>query len=247
MLIEDFQVIPLNQLANGPLTNDSLVVVENPDPDDVNPSAKVLKFRRSSAGDIWAGFWSRLPEPVDMTQNKFVSVKVWKPRLSGIKFKVEGGTTSPATFELASVNDPSEESAWEQFVFHFPDATGTYPIIALLPDFNDPVNLTEDIVIYVDDIIFHPTNPLEQTVVKDPEKLNYTFYPNPVKKTLYLENLEGAESISIINTTGQRLINLNKIQLSTARIDVSALTSGVYMISVYDKDGNATVRKFLKE
>lgn len=247
MVIEDFQVIPLNQLANGTLPTDSLVIVPNPDEDDVNPSAKVLKFRRSSAGDPWAGFWSALPEPVDMTQNKFVSVKVWRPRMSGIKFKVEGGTTNPATFELASVNDPSEESAWEQFVFHFPDATGTYPIIALLPDFNDPVDLTEDIVLYIDDIIFHPTNPLEQTAVKDPEKLNYTFYPNPVKKTLYLDNLDGVESISVINTTGQRLISLRNIRTSSARIDVSALTTGVYMISASDKAGNLTIKKFVKE
>jgi hypothetical protein len=40
-------------------------------------------------------------------------------------------------------------------VFDFSEKTGTYPIIALLPDFVDPVGLTEDIDIYFDDIILN--------------------------------------------------------------------------------------------
>jgi hypothetical protein len=247
IVIEDFQVIPLNQLSNGDLPADSLKIVPNPAPDEVNPSAKVLKFRRSSEGDPWAGFWSELPKPVDMTENKYVLVKVWKPRISDVKFKVEGGTTDPATFELASLNDPSKTEEWEQLVIHFPDATGEYPRIALLPDLIDPVGLTEDIILYVDDIVFSPTNPIEPTGIKDPEKLNYDVYPNPVKSTLYFENLNGAESIAIFNTMGQQVIVYRELKSSTARIDVSSLSSGVYMISVYNRDGKTTVKKIVKE
>jgi hypothetical protein len=42
---------------------------------------------------------------------------------------------------------------WEDIVFDFSSITGTYPIIALMPDFNDPVDLDADITLYFDDII----------------------------------------------------------------------------------------------
>lgn len=248
IVIEDFQVIPLNQLSNSDLPNDSLKIVPNPAPDTVNSSAKVLKFRRSSAGDVWAGFWGRVPDSVNLTDNKFILVKVWKPRVSEVKFKVEGGTTTPATFELASVRPQTLTEAWEELVFHFPDATGLYPIIAMLPDFNDPVGLDEDIIIYIDDITLSPQDPGEEpTGVKNSEKLNYTFYPNPARRMLYLENLEGAETIAIFNSSGQRVLVRSGLKSATARIDISGLGSGVYMLSVYDKSGNATIRKFVKE
>lgn len=247
IVIEDFQVIPLNQLANGDLPNDSLKIVPNPAPDDVNPSAKVLKFRRSSTGAVFAGFWSPLPEAVDLTDNKYVLVKVWKPRVSELKFKVEGGTTTPATFELASVRPQTLTEEWEEIVFHFPDATGTYPIIGMLPDFMDPVGLDEDIVLYIDDIIFSPTDPGgEPTGVKLPEALNFIFYPNPAKRILNIENLDGASHLAIFNAAGQKVLVRNGLT-SSVRIDVSALSKGVYMISVYTKEGNATIKKFVKE
>jgi len=251
-VIEDFEdttaVIPLTQLSNGTLPDDSLVVVPNPAPDDVDTSANVLRFRRSSTGDIWAGFWSETPEPVDMTENKYVSIKVWKPRISGVKFKVEGGTTDPTFFELPSLSPQTKTEEWEELVFHFPNATGTYTRIAVLPDFNEPVGLTEDIVLYVDEIVFHPTDPTaEPTTVNDPDKSDFTVYPNPVTGTLYLENLMNAESISIYNSTGHRVLVQKGLTSSTARINVSSLASGVYMISVQDKAGSQSITKFVKE
>ncbi len=124
IVIEDFQSLPLNQLSNGHLPNDSLKIVPNPVIDDVNPSAKVLKFRRSSAGDPWAGFWSTLPQPLDMTTNKYILMKVLKPRISTVKFKIEGGTTDPTSFELESTAPQTKTNEWEQMVFYYPDATG---------------------------------------------------------------------------------------------------------------------------
>ncbi len=73
MVIEDFQSIPLNQLSNSDYPNDSLKIVPNPMPDDVNPSAKVLRFARSAAGDPWAGFFSALPEPLGYDREQIYS------------------------------------------------------------------------------------------------------------------------------------------------------------------------------
>jgi hypothetical protein len=248
IVLEDFQVIPLNQLSNSTLPNDSLVVVTNPAKDAGNMSDKVLKFRRSSAGDIWAGFWSRLPEKIDMTNNKYILVKVWKPRVSTIKFKVEGGTSSPNFFELESTAPQTKTNEWEQMVFHFPDATGEYPTIAMLPDFSDPVGLDEDIVLYIDDIVLSPTETGIPSGVVDPkEREEIGIYPNPVKSTLNFENLKDVDRITISNIVGQQVMVTRNIRNEKVSINVSSLTNGIYMVSVVDKNGNTTVRKVVKE
>lgn len=248
-VIEDFEdttLIPLNQLSNGTLPDDSLIVVANPAIDDVDTSANVLRFRRSSTGEVWAGFWSELPTPLDMTTNKYLSVKVWKPRISVVKLKVEGGTTNPTFFELASVRPQTKSNAWEELVFHYPNATGTYPRIALLLDFNDPVGLSEDIVLYVDDIISYPNDPGEATVINNPERTDFNVYPNPVKADLYIDNIQDVKSISVYNMTGQKVLSYKGLTTS-ARINVSSLTSGIYMLSVENTAGHLTMKKIVKE
>jgi uncharacterized cupin superfamily protein len=248
IVLEDFQLIPLNQLSNDPLPNDSLMVVPNPVIDEVNPSAKVLKFRRSKDGAVWAGFWSTLPEKIDMTDNKYILAKVLKPRISPIKFKVEGGTTDPSFFELESVEPQTVTDAWEQMVFHFPDATGEYPTIAMLLDMADPVDLTEDIIIYVDDIVLSPTATGLPSGIKEPEKMSdIMIYPNPVNATLKFDNLKNIDKITISNIVGQQVLVNDNIRTEHLEINTSGLTNGVYMVTIHDKSGNVTTRKVIKE
>jgi hypothetical protein len=247
IVLDDFQVIPLNQLSNGPLPNDSLRIVPNPAKDAVDSSDHVLRFRRSATGDIWAGFWSTLPVPLDMTENKYVLVKVWKPRISVVKFKIQDGTTSPATFEFASVSPQTKINAWEQMVFYYPAATGTYPTIAVEPDFSDPVGLMEDTVMYIDDIVSSPTATGIPTGINQPEQLNSLVFPNPVKSTLYFENLQHVDRIVLSNMVGQQMIMTRNIAGERASMDVSSLTNGVYIVTIYDKDGNRSIKKIVKE
>jgi hypothetical protein len=47
-------------------------------------------------------------------------------------------------------------NGWEELVFDFSGKDGTWNTIAFMPDFQDPVNLAEDIVIYFDDIRVGP-------------------------------------------------------------------------------------------
>ncbi|HJZ41174.1 MAG TPA: T9SS type A sorting domain-containing protein [Bacteroidales bacterium] len=247
VVVEDFQVIPLNQLSNGDLPNDSLIIVENPVIDEVNGSSKVLKFRRSMDGDVWAGFWSTLPEPVDLTTNKYMLAKVLKTRISPIKFKIEGGTSTPAFFELPSVEEQTMTDAWEQMAFHFPDATGTYPTIAMLLDMADPVGLTEDIIIYVDDIVLSPTATGVPTGIDEPGKVDILIYPNPVKSTLNFRNLKDVDRITISNIVGQQIMVTRNISTGNISINVSSLNNGVYLVTVYDTKGNSVVRKIIKD
>jgi hypothetical protein len=215
--------------------------------DEVNPSAKVLRFARSSAGDPWAGFWSTLPTPIDMTTNKYILMKVLKPRISTVKFKIEGGTTNPTFFELESTAPQTKTNEWEQMVFYYPDATGTYPTIAALPDFSDPVGLDADIVLYIDDIVSSPTATGVPTGIKQPEALNVSVFPNPVKSTLYFNNMKDVDRIVVSNMVGQQMLVSRNITGESTSLNVSSLSNGFYMVTVYDKNGNSAIRKIVKE
>ncbi len=164
-MIEDYESIPLNYMLGGPTDNSYMVKVPNPDPNGINISSYVIKFFRSMNGVPWGGFWSTTP--VDVTANKYMHVKVWKPRISPVKFKIEGGASG--TMEAPSTGPQTSTGVWEDMVFDFSSKTGPYPIIALMPDFEDPLTLTKDIVMYFDDIILN-NNP--NPIVPPVQKLN---------------------------------------------------------------------------
>jgi hypothetical protein len=148
--IEDFGHIPLNLMLGGADDNSTLSWIQNPDASGINTSGRVIEFFRDMNGVPWGGFWSTLPMPVDVTTNKYVHVKVWKPRVSPIKFKLE---KPGENHEIFSMNEQTLTNQWQDIVFDFSEYTGEWPTIAFMPDFEDPLTLTEDITIYFDDIL----------------------------------------------------------------------------------------------
>jgi hypothetical protein len=152
-VIENYEIISMNSMNAGPGDDSYVTIVPNPGVSIINPSATVGMLYRDMDGLPWGGFWSALPQPIDVTDNKYMHVKVWKPRLSPVKFKLEGG--SAGTLEVYSMNSQDTLYAWQDMVFDFSSLTGNYPIIVFMPDFLDPVGLSEDIIIYFDDIILN--------------------------------------------------------------------------------------------
>ncbi|MGE5423868.1 MAG: hypothetical protein ACM3N9_00810, partial [Syntrophothermus sp.] len=148
--IETFDIIPMNLMLGGTNDSSSMMIVPNPDKSGIDTSNWVVRFDRSKNGVPWGGFFSNLPVPIDVTTNKYVHVKVWKPRISPIKFKIEGGTAG--NLETFSTTPQTQTNHWEEMVFNFTSKTGTYPTISFMPDFEDPLTLTNNIVIYFDDI-----------------------------------------------------------------------------------------------
>lgn len=163
VVIADFEPITMNLMFGGAEDNSSISVSPNPDKNssEVNISSNVAKFIRDKDGVPWGGFWSTLPEPVDVTANKYMHVKVWKPRISPVKFKIEGGAAG--NLEIESKYPQTKINEWEDIVFDLSSKTGTYPTIAFMPDFQDPVSLNDDIVIYFDDIVLN-NDPLPRNV-----------------------------------------------------------------------------------
>ncbi|HEY3370208.1 MAG TPA: T9SS type A sorting domain-containing protein [Prolixibacteraceae bacterium] len=168
-LMEDYENITLNPMLAGADDASSFSLLPNPYKTELNSSDYVIEFLRDKNGNPWGGFWSKLPTPIDVTVNKYVHVKVWKSRISPLKFKIEGGAAG--NLEVASMSPQTKTGVWEDIVFDFSSKTGTYPIIAFMPDFEDPLTLTQDLVIYFDDIVLNnvPSSavPPQQTIEVD--------------------------------------------------------------------------------
>jgi hypothetical protein len=226
-VIEEFDHIPLNLMLGGDTDNSTMEVVANPAPDDVNGSANVIQFHRSMNGVPWGGFWSALPEQADLTVNKYVYVKVWKPRVSPIKFKMEGGPLE--NLEIFSMNPQQITNGWEEIVFDFTELTGLWNVIAFMPDFEDPLTLTEDIDIYFDDIrLMH--DPLTSTSELN-ASANLKVFPNPALDVITIHLDELIRDIQIFDLSGKLMLQSNSLS-SEPKINLSGLSKGMYILKV---------------
>ncbi len=115
-----------------------------------------------------------------------------------------------------------------------------------LPDFSDPVDLEEDVIFFIDDIISSPTG-VVPSGIKQSESLNVSVFPNPVKSTLYFDHLKNIDRIVISNMVGQQMLVSRNITGEKTSMNVSSLSNGVYMVTVYDRNGNTAIRKIVKE
>ncbi|MFB6454161.1 reprolysin-like metallopeptidase [Chitinophaga sp. Hz27] len=73
-------------------------------------------------------------------------------------------------------------------------------------------------------------------------------YPNPANNVLNvnLAGYKGKSEVNISDVSG-RVVVRRYVSSASAQVDISALPAGVYIISVKNKDGNATMTKFIKQ
>ncbi len=244
-MIEDYEVIGLNVMSGDPVTDSSsMILVPNPDAAGINTSNWVVKYVRDKDGIPWGGFWSALPSVIDLTTNKYMHVKVWKTRISPIKFKVEGGAAG--NLETFSMVPQAQTSAWEDIVFDFTSKTGTYPTIAFMPDFEDPLTLTSDIVIYFDDIILNnSSSPLTGTGTILAEN-KVSVYPAPFSNLLNINTPVDLKSVIITSAVGQQVIIVNNVDAGINTINTSSLKSGLYFVTISPKSANPYTLKVMK-
>lgn len=71
-------------------------------------------------------------------------------------------------------------------------------------------------------------------------------YPNPVKDVLNITNKEEIAQVTIYSVTGQLQMQ-EKIKGNAAQLDLSKLTSGMYLIKIQDQSANIQIVKVIKE
>lgn len=75
---------------------------------------------------------------------------------------------------------------------------------------------------------------------------NINVYPNPFSQTLWIDNVQNARSVVVVNLIGQQVVNMQLHGDSRVSIPTEKLPSGVYLISVEGQDGERTVRRVIK-
>ena len=71
-------------------------------------------------------------------------------------------------------------------------------------------------------------------------------YPNPFSQTLWIDNVQNARSVVVVNLIGQQVMNMQLHGDSRVSIPTENLPSGVYLISVEGQGGERTVRRVIK-
>lgn len=220
-------------------------VVDNPAPDAMNSSAKVLKFKRwgTAVGGVpWGGFWANLMPYADAQVNKYVHVKLWKPEISPVKFKLENGPSG--TTEIPSVNAQQLTGQWEEFVFDYSEKFSQFMIAVLLPDFPDSFERTDPIDIFIDDILIN-SNPNTANGIINNNKV-FMMYPNPVKDKLYIENFGRIDRVTVYNLAGQLVKMIEPRTSSKIAIDFTDLNTGLYLVNVLNSEGKSVTHKVQK-
>ena len=77
----------------------------------------------------------------------------------------------------------------------------------------------------------------------DENSCSYEIYPNPTNGNIMVSG-NNINKVEVYNLCGQKVLTVNGSQ--NVNVDMSTLTSGVYMVKVVDNNGNATVNKVVK-
>jgi hypothetical protein len=261
VVISDFEdgtsgPLTMHVMGNGDYDNDAMYpvdstfsVVDNPDASGINTSAKVMQFIRrgtNKGGQPWGGFWAAVDPNIDVTAHKYIHVKVYKPRISPIKFKLEGGPKG--TLEIFSTNEQQTTGAWEDMVFAFDTLSGNYPTCAFMPDFEDPLTMAEDQVIYFDDIIINDDpNPITTTGIVKHAGFEFNLYPNPVSNVLNLQLNENMKKMAIFNLMGQKMFELQNVNRGATQINIADFPKGIYLLKLINNTNLTSVKKFIKK
>ena len=229
--------IDLNLMRGGADDNSEFTRVPNPDPDDVNDSEEVVRFYRSQHGVPWGGFFAFMPVPLDLSEKKYIYVDVWKPRISPIRFKVEDGDTPD--LEIESMVPQTKTEAWETVVFDFSEKDGEWNIIAFMPDFANPVDLDEDIVIYFANIRLGDEPDITSTDFEADLPVDFGLdqnYPNPFNPATNITfqvPVNSRVTLEVYDVIGRRVLTLVDDIMDAGyhqvTFDGTRMASGVYL------------------
>lgn len=134
-------------------------VVNNPQPNGINTSAKVGKMVKN-AGQVWGGSWIGLSSPIDFSSNKIFRMKVWSPRAGAkVLLKVENATNGGINFEKETT--VAMANTWEDLVFDFSaiNTANQYHHIVLIFDLGLMGDGSSNFTFYFDDIRLTNTIP----------------------------------------------------------------------------------------
>tara|TARA_B110001450_G_scaffold212394_1_gene204350 strand:- start:58 stop:873 length:816 start_codon:yes stop_codon:yes gene_type:complete len=76
---------------------------------------------------------------------------------------------------------------------------------------------------------------------------NLSFFPNPVSDIATLQTPANLNTVIVYNQLGQRLLTFNKSELTSKKLDLSSLQTGIYILDVKDVNNNTGKIKVIVE
>lgn len=141
--------------------NATSTVVNNPQVNAGNASAKVGRLNKANGAEVWAGSFLELATPINFATLQKIKMKTWSPK-SGItvKMKLENLANPGINIERDVVNTTA--NAWEELVFDFTSINNAnnYQRLVVFFDFG---NGGDNSNYYFDDI--NLTDAVEQLVL----------------------------------------------------------------------------------
>ena len=133
-----------------PFSGAQLARIENPDASGLNESDFVLEYTKPEGSDAWAGFFYRLDNPVQITDDSEFRLKVWAPKAdfnATMKLELVAGGGMPD--QIAEVTQAGE---WVEVVWDLSgvDRETPWDMVTVIMDLDqNPVPTTE--TWYLDD------------------------------------------------------------------------------------------------
>ena len=109
--------------------------IANPDATGINTSTNVGELVKGDGAEVWAGSSFDLTAPLDMSTNKWFSLKTWSPKVGAVvRFKIENSANDQEFHEVDATTRVSGE--WEELLFDFSSAPDhTYDRMVVFFDF----------------------------------------------------------------------------------------------------------------
>jgi len=193
----------------GNFDGGALSIVNNPQSNGINTSAKVAKMVKS-AGQPWGGSSFKLGSSIDFSANKIFRMKVYSPRAGAkVLLKVENPSDNTISFEKEATTTLA--NTWEDLVFDYSaiNTAKSYQNIVIIFDNGKMGDGTANFNFLLDDIRLTKTLPvtgINLPVTFDEAGVNYavtdfgnnqtvddvdpTLSSNKVKKTTKLSGAE---------------------------------------------------------
>jgi hypothetical protein len=191
-----------------------------------------------NAADPWAGAYSDYYGEIALTEdNHIMQMMVYKNVITPITLKLEIGTTGNP-ISVDAENTVTDE--WELITFDFTEFIGeSYTRLTFFPDF--PSTRTAGSICYIDNIGFY----IEPNTVKDNSQAAVKVFPNPSHDYLTINSKNLIESVYIYDLAGKSIKSVEGISDVTAKLEISNLTSGLYIAKIKDNQGNTESKKIL--
>lgn len=209
------------------LFTDPWVVVEDPsdETNHVAASTSWFKYTFTTPADRWM-----ITPQISIGNDMVLTWRAlaWDPDYpDGYEVKISTTGTDKADFTTDVFSTPAEDTVWTTRDYDLSNFQGQDIYVAFIQ------NSTDMFILFIDDIKVDIQTDVEETVIA---KTSVTLSPNPAVDQLKLNSSETIEQVQIVNTMGQ-VVMTEITNNSEVILDVSTLSTGVYIVTGLTKDG----------